>query len=457
MQETIASSTNPFSKQFPIDIDPFAPLFTLSVPEIQARSNYSRTDGYAPFKAAILPISTTEIEEIQQVVKPYLEEQESIITIEDPDIKPVEKQFFQHLYQSVYHQNWIRLVGDETFVNTCKMAIITLLQVDVGRSLLLTAYRSHQLFIIQQAATAHVGSRDEDISLSDLHIFMPLHTIYYPAIAEDGETYIETLPFFITLGHELLHCLQKISLQARSITFKEGGDNIKKLFSDCETTDPLFPNTLERLTILGIDNLIPSENALHYAFGTNRCCSYFSTGFPAANSEAIVRPDEKVRDHTRIERAAYFGFGGEVNRLIRFGYDPTEALYGTLHYPSKNKSLITRLSEHPSVNIQKQLPYQNSTVIKYATDLFNQQKLSSVLYHTILANLFVEPPRPIATRQPDQQATPQITAIQSSSRDNPRIVVVVKESTRAPTETDFSRGCKIFQKWLESAFTKPSV
>jgi len=297
---------------FPRAKDPFREFSSLSFEQMIAQANQSKHDGYAPFTADISPISHKEWYHITTLAA--LSE---------------ETDFSKSFYSAILKGHIIQIKGEKAFIHQCQTAISALLQKPLGRSLLLTIYRIGVACIIEQGETAHVGARGTNKPITCLHIFLPLKPLYYVAEVENSRRVLHVLPSPILMAHELLHGIQKASLCTRAKT-QEIADTIVPAMFTAPSEDPFFPSIIERITILGVNGKLPSENAFHFAFGTPKACRYQTSAFPPILSKipSILTKDEQGQ--TRIERAAFLGLKEEVFLLLEKGESREEALKGAI-------------------------------------------------------------------------------------------------------------------------------
>lgn len=331
--------------RFNLEVDPFKSFSGLATEDMLELAQNSTSNGYNLFYFPIIRPTQEEIDTITSLSKSALQANENIFinpsesisiticesnNISELDITTIsdyEATFFDHFYQAIDSEQLISFRGSPAFVKKCKKNIKKLLMRPIGRDLLLTIYRTGIACILEQGKHAHVGSYPEnnEIATSCCHIFLPVHSIYYGAEIENGIRGIRKLPFHILIAHEMLHCIQKISLLNRARTLKIGESNTIGLFSH-KSSDRYFPDLIEKITILGVENLIPCENSFHFQFSTKPCFTqaYFSSPAISIKREKNSLSAPSLSAKTQI--AASYGLTEEVLKLLEEGGNLDEAL-----------------------------------------------------------------------------------------------------------------------------------
>jgi hypothetical protein len=110
--------------------------------------------------------------------------------------------------------------------------------------------------------------------------------------------------------------MQKASFYTRAKTEEIANRTIPLLF-ETPSTDPYFPLLIERITILGVDGILPSENAFHFAFGTPKVFRYYVSPFPPVRSNISCPLILDANGKSRVENAAFYGLSEEVRLLLQ--------------------------------------------------------------------------------------------------------------------------------------------
>lgn len=394
---------------FPKAADPFRDFFSLPFEEIVTTAKESTHDGYELFQPDIPPPTQKEKARMQKLTKEFVSSAadpfsttpsdfpiriiSSNSAIENPllDIREDEAHFFRNFYIAIVNDllsifieengkrekhSQFSFIGEESFIEKCKEAIHILFRRPLGRSLFLTLYRIQYPCIIEQGAYAHVGSN----SRSYLHIFLTSSKTYYAAEERGRIRLLKEWPFYISMAHEFLHGIQKVSLLTRAQTIDAIRDVLPKMFQ-APGEEKHFSNLIERITILGVNGNIPSENAFHFQFETSKAFSHQNTGFPPALSRRSCTRILNRDGRSRVQSAAYFGLGGEVSLLLNRNASPEEALFGAIEGGEEQVARVV-LSYNP--NLTKRLEHTGKSVIEYVQSETINPSLLEILFRAPL-------------------------------------------------------------------------
>lgn len=381
---------------FPRRFDPLRPFTGLSFDAMVLSAKNSTCTGYCTVRASVSPLGGNPQEEfILRVRNEALRRHYSevpfdpfdpehfadlpIRVVEDgremeaPDrvIPRTEAEFFSVWFKCLCLGKLnFHFEGAKDFRIECLAAIARLLRLPTGRSILLAASRSAYPVIFRPAGRSHVENSERKIGL----ISLSTAPIFYPCENTRGVRMLWKLPFHVHFGHEVLHFLQKASLISRA-TLDAIDTIVPRIFSQKVTGNKHFRSLIERVTILGVNNLVPCENALHYETGSPAAISHITNGFrPIHMFGRDALSDRRSHGRTQIESAAHLGLTGEVLTLMwKYRCSPLEALFGAI---DGEELQIAKYALNSGANLLAPHPHKSRTPLELARYLASISRVS---------------------------------------------------------------------------------